>query len=129
MCEPKRILVVDDQPSVLFVLREALTRMGDEYEVCTAGGGIDALDKVKKGHFDLVLTDIQMSDMDGIFLTEEIRALAEDTLVLWLTGYSCYSLRSEAHRLGVYRCLNKPLRIETIRRVVSQALDDERKTA
>ncbi len=118
----KRILVVDDEEPVLFVLSAGLAMLGEEYEIVTAQTGRKALDKIKERAFDLVIADIRMSDINGLQLTEIIRALNPAAIVIWITAYDCYELRGEADRLGVYRCLDKPLEIEDIRGVVRDAL-------
>lgn len=122
----KRILVVDDEERVLFVLSEGLAMLGKEYEIVTAGGSREALDKITQAAFDLVITDLRMPDIDGLQLTEAIKALNPVTIVLWITAYDCYKLRGEAERLGVYRCLDKPLEIKEIRETVREALGEGR---
>ncbi len=122
----KRILLVDDEERVLFVLSEGLAMLGEEYEIVTAGGGHEALDKIKERAFDLVITDIRMPDIDGLQFTEIIKALNPAAVVIWITAYDCYKMRGEADRLGVYQCLDKPLEIEEIRRTVREALGEGR---
>ncbi len=122
----KRILLVDDEEPVLFVLSEGLAMLGEEYEIVTAGGGHEALDKMEEMSFDLVITDIRMPDIDGLQFTEIIKALNPAAVVIWITAYDCYKMRGDADRLGVYRCLDKPLEIEEIRRTVREALGEGR---
>jgi DNA-binding NtrC family response regulator len=118
----KQILVVDDDERVLLVLRRALMRLSDGCEVVTAHDGREALDKAESVLFDLVITDLRMPGMDGVELTEAIRALNPRTAVLWVTAYSCYELAEEAARLSVYDCLDKPLKVSEIRRIARKAL-------
>jgi CheY-like chemotaxis protein len=125
----RSILVVDDDERVLFVLREALARLGSRYKVVAAGSGREGLAKAQKTHFDLVLADWHMPDIDGVALTEAIQALYPDTRFLWITAYDAYEVRQEASRLGVLRCLDKPMAIEEIRRAVLDALQGQRNHA
>ena len=118
----KHILVVDDDERVLFVLRRALMRLSDGYEIVTAQNGREALDEINARPFDLVITDLRMPGMDGVGLTEKIRALSSDTVVIWITAYGCHKVEAEAARLSVYECLEKPLKVTEIRRVVQEAL-------
>jgi two-component system response regulator HydG len=118
----KHILIVDDDERVLFVLHRALTGLGDGYEVVSAESGREALSKARETPFDLLITDLRMVDMSGMELTEAIKALNPKTAVLWVTAYGCHRVASEAARLSVYKCLDKPLKIAKIRRVVRQAL-------
>lgn len=120
MC--KRILIVDDDERVLFVLHDALAKAEDGYEVVTSRNGHEALDQCKERPFDLVVTDLRMPDMDGIELTEAIRALDPSTAVIWITAYGSREVRDEAVRLAVCDCLDKPLEIAEIRQAVREAL-------
>lgn len=120
-----RILIVDDEELVLLVLRDGLAALGDQYEIETAQSGLEALRKAKEAAFDLVITDLRMSDMGGVELTEAIRAWDPLAMVIWITAYDCHKVRAEAERLAVYRCLDKPLEIPEIRAVVRQALQEE----
>jgi DNA-binding NtrC family response regulator len=122
MHQQTHILVVDDDERVLLVLRRALMRLSDGCEVVTAHDGREALDKAESVLFDLVITDLRMPGMDGVELTEAIRALNPTTAVLWVTAYSCYELAEEAARLSVYDCLDKPLKVSEIRRIARKAL-------
>jgi two-component system response regulator HydG len=119
----KHILVVDDEERVLFVMRGALTRLGDGYRVVTASSGREALDKARQIPFDLVLTDLRMPGMDGIELTEAIRALDSGAIVIWMTAYGCHKVRAEAAQLSIYCCLDKPIKVGQIRQIVRQAFE------
>jgi DNA-binding NtrC family response regulator len=117
-----RILVVDDEAVQLFVLREALSRVGKACQVEIALSAGEALDKVNETRFDLILTDLGMPDMDGIALTEAVRAMGSEATVVWITAYGCQQFAVEAERLGVYLCLDKPVRTARIRETVQEAL-------
>jgi len=119
-----RILVVDDDERVLFVLRRALLAFQNGYEIMAASDGHKALGRVKEVPFDLVITDLKMPGVDGIALTQAIRDLNSGTVVVWITAYGCAQVSDEATRLSVYECLEKPLRIDKIRRVVREALEN-----
>ena len=118
----KRILVVDDDERVLFVFHDALVRLGNEYEIVTARNGREALKKVGEAPFDLIITDLRMPDIDGIALTEAIRDSSSSVSVIWMTAYGCHTLKAEAARLAVHRCLDKPLEISEIRKTAREAL-------
>ncbi len=122
MGENTRILVVDDDERVLFIMQATLNKLGNGIEVVTAGSGREALEKIKDTSFDLVISDVRMPGIDGITLVETIRELGMDMPVIWVTAYGCKSLRSDCARLNVYLCLEKPLRIKNIRQAAIQAL-------
>jgi DNA-binding NtrC family response regulator len=121
-----RILVVDDDERVLFVLRRTLLAFQNGYEIVTATDGHKALNKAKEVPFDLLITDLKMPGMDGITLTQAIRDLNSGTVVVWITAYGCAQVSDEATRLSVHECLEKPLRIDEIRRVVREALKNSK---
>jgi DNA-binding NtrC family response regulator len=121
-----RILVVDDDERVLFVLRRTLLAFQNGYEIVTTLDGREALDRAKEVPFDLLITDLKMPGMDGITLTQAIRDLNSGTVVVWITAYGCAQVSDEATRLSVHECLEKPLRIDEIRRVVREALKNSK---
>jgi DNA-binding NtrC family response regulator len=118
----RTILIVDDEERVLFVLQNALTKLENDFEVVTAETGQEGLRKARDMAFDLVVTDMIMPDMDGIEFTEEVRSLPSEPAVLWMTAYGCPSFEREAERLGVYRCVEKPLEIHEFRKIVREAM-------
>jgi DNA-binding NtrC family response regulator len=122
LLKQQRILIVDDDPRVLFILRTTLERIEDEYQIQVAHGGREALGKVEEEPFDLVITDVRMPGIDGIELVKAIRALKLNTAVIWITAYGCYRLQEEGKQLSVYCCLDKPLRIGEIRKAAQEAL-------
>ena len=71
MNEPQRVLVVDDESQITRVLRQSLT--AHRYDVRTAADGVSALDTFHDWHPDLVITDLQMPEMDGIEFCRAIR--------------------------------------------------------
>jgi CheY-like chemotaxis protein len=118
----KRVLVVDDEDKILFVLRHALARLGSECEVSTSNNGAQALEMAREAPFDLIVTDLRMPQMDGVALTEAIRTLDYDPVVIWMTAYDYCTASADAQRLHVHRCLDKPLEVAEIRQIVREAL-------
>jgi DNA-binding NtrC family response regulator len=117
----KRILIVDDEEQVVFVLRNSLKKLGEMYEIVTATNGQDAIDKFENAPFDLLITDLKMPGMNGVVLTEKIRAMDPKTQVIWVTGHDEW--QADAQRLGVYRYILKPLDVEDIRQVAREGLE------
>jgi CheY-like chemotaxis protein len=121
----KRVLIVDDEESILIVLKNSLTKLGPGYQVTTVNSGLVALDQMVAQSFDLVVTDYSMAQMDGLELLAAIRYVQPDIPVIMMTAYATDALEQEAHRLRIYRYLTKPLDINVFRRVVQEALGDE----
>ena len=122
MSASKRILIVDNEAKILFVLDRALDSLGSECQVVCSGSAREALALAQETPFDLVLTDLDMSDMDGITFTEALQALSYDPVVIWMTARSCCMSSVDAKRLGVHRCLDKPIEVDEIRHIVREAL-------
>lgn len=80
MNEPKRVLVVDDEAQLTRVLRQSLT--AHRYDVRTAANGLSALDTFHDWHPDLVITDLQMPEMDGIEFCKAIRKESELPIIV-----------------------------------------------
>ncbi|MCJ7830467.1 MAG: response regulator [Desulfobacterales bacterium] len=80
-----RVLVIDDQVSVAEILREFLTGVG--YQVNTASGGHEGLRMFEATHFDVVITDVRMGDLDGLAVARHIRNSAKPgTPVIGISG-------------------------------------------
>lgn len=123
MAVRRRILIVDDDPMVLFVYHDTLKDLGDEYEIVTTPNGLKALNDIKDKPFDLVITDLNMPDLGGVELTEAIRQTSPNTAVVWITAYGCHGRSSDAERLGIYRCYDKPLEVDEILQAAREAMD------
>jgi CheY-like chemotaxis protein len=122
MCERRRILLVDDDEQVLFVLGASLRRLPVPYDVVTAEDGLAASQLLQANAFDLIVTDIRLPGIDGVALTELALSAPQKPAVVWITAHGCAPLREHAARLGVYRCLEKPIEVSEFRLVVERAL-------
>lgn len=107
-----KILLVEDEESVRAVAERALSRQG--YEVTSAGDGEEGLEFVKLGRrFDLVVSDVVMPVMDGPAMAREIRQLAPDMPVLFMSGYAEEQLRNEIDIANMH-FLPKPFSVQQI---------------
>lgn len=118
----KRILIVDDEESILAVLKGSLKKLGPDYEVVTVTDGFAALDELLEQPFDLVVTDYNMAQMDGLELLEAVRYAQPNAKIIMITAYGSDSLEQEVRRLQAYHYLTKPLDIHSFRQIVQQAL-------
>ncbi|MBW2641381.1 MAG: response regulator [Deltaproteobacteria bacterium] len=116
-----KILVVDDEPSVVDVFSQYLTGAG--YRVQSAANGKEALDVFKKDQFQLVITDIEMPEIDGMALIDRIKAVNKDVVVIVVTGYGTIERAVEAIKKGAYDFLEKPLSFKALDMVVNRALE------
>jgi len=106
VAEETRILVVDDESSVRFLLSEELAQQG--YEVSTAASGEEALAMLEQATFDLMLLDLKMPGMDGIEVMRAARDLAPQMVVVMLTAHATLDSAVEALRYGGHDYLMKP---------------------
>jgi len=116
----KRILVVDDEDLIRWSLKEALT--ADGLEVVTAKDGQEALVAAMKEDVDAVVTDVRMTNMDGMRLIECLRAIHSDAAIIILTAYESEQSRAQAARLGVSAFFSKPFDMDELRSAVRAAL-------
>jgi DNA-binding NtrC family response regulator len=108
-----RLLVVDDEENVRVTTAAILEQEG--YEVATASDGREALEMAAHKHFDLVLTDLRMDDMDGIALLHELQTQHPSVVTIVLTGYASIESSIDALRQGVYDYLVKPCMVEDLK--------------
>ncbi|HEU4400808.1 MAG TPA: HD domain-containing phosphohydrolase [Candidatus Polarisedimenticolia bacterium] len=124
MQEPIHILVVDDEQAIRDVLTEGLNDTG--YRCDTARDGSEALEKVKANGFQLVVSDIDMPQMDGVRLVQEIKKVRPDTEIIMLTGVVDVDVAVQAIRLGASDYLTKPFNLAEVRITVERALEKRR---
>lgn len=117
----RKILIVDDEPDTLTLLREIMEKEG--YLVHTAASSVGALTDFAEFAPDLVLSDIQMPNMDGLALLAETRKRNPLTQVILLTAYGSLSTAVEGIKAGAFDYLSKPFSLEEIRTVVRRALE------
>jgi DNA-binding NtrC family response regulator len=116
-----RVLVVDDEKSVLMLLEEALTQWG--YHVTTSGSGVEALAALKTEVFDAALTDIRMPDFSGLDLLREIKKRDESIEVVMMTGYPTITSAVEALKEGAYDYLSKPLILDELHHLMQRLME------
>jgi DNA-binding NtrC family response regulator len=118
----KSILVVDDEKSQREILEMILSAAG--YNVTTASSGEAALKFAAEARFDLVLTDLKMTGMDGIELLQQLLANDSSIIVIVLTAHGSIDSAKEALRRGAFDYLQKPYErdtlLDTIRRAIGK---------
>ena len=119
-----RILVVDDEPPQLEILRLILGSEG--YEAVTAASGRGALAALRRQPFDVVLTDLKMPDLSGIALLEQILREQPGACVVLMTAHGTIDSAVEAMRKGAFDYLTKPVDREVLLLAVSRAVERTR---
>ncbi|MHA6718108.1 response regulator [Sphingomonas sp. RS6] len=116
------ILTVDDSPSLRMAIRIALTGAG--YTVTEAGDGVEGLTKAKGSRFDMIITDLNMPNMDGLTMIRELRKDPAQcgTPIIFLTTESDDSMKAQAKSAGATGWLVKPFVPEQLIKVAKKVL-------
>ncbi len=105
-----KVLIVDDEPRILLLMKSLLKANG--FEVETAKDGPSALEVVRAGDVQIVVTDLRMQPMDGMQLFREIHALSPTLPVILLTAYASVETAIEAMKSGIFDYLTKPFKVD-----------------
>ncbi|MCD6398047.1 MAG: response regulator [Spirochaetaceae bacterium] len=117
----RKIFIIDDSSVVIMSLRQILEMEG--FSVESAKDGLEAFTRIKKGYKpDLVITDVNMPNMDGIEFIKNARTILKFTPILVLTTESTSSKREEAKSLGATGWLVKPVEGPALLKVIKQVL-------
>jgi DNA-binding NtrC family response regulator len=115
-----KILVVDDEAPIRDMIKKGLSQMGG-YNVEVAKNGLEAIEKIEKDVFDLVLTDLKMPEMDGLELLKTIKGIRPEVMVILMTAYGSIETAVEAMRLGANDYITKPVDLNELLIHISKA--------
>ena len=116
---PIRVLVVDDDEPHAQAVAESLERVG--YECTTEVSGEDGAARIESDHFDVVVTDLMMGDLDGLALLQKTKEELPNAEVILLTGHASVQSALAAGQAGASMYLTKPLDINELRAAVNKA--------
>jgi two-component system chemotaxis response regulator CheY len=121
-----KMLVVDDSPTVRAVIKRTLNVAGVQCdEICEAGNGVEALQLLRQSAIDVVITDLNMPEMSGAELIQEMQADARlkkiPTIVVSTEGSK--TRLNELHQKGISACLRKPFTPEQFNEVIHRVLE------
>ena len=117
-----KILVVDDEPANLKILRYILDHEG--YETAGAKDGVEALELLAQSRFDLVLSDVKMPRLSGVALARHLRSNMPVTPIVLMSAYD-FDTREDILALNV-PCLSKPLSLDNLLSQIQKVLGEER---
>ena len=114
----RRVLVVDDEPTIAEYIQRLLESRG--YRVTAVTSSPDALETFRNApkDFDLVITDQTMPSMTGVELSEEILKIQPRVPIFLMTGYPDARVLDSAKAVGIRECLSKPLDAKSFRHLV-----------
>ena len=113
------ILILDDEPIVGKRLKPALEKFGCQVEVFEDGK--KALERFNEKHFDIVVTDVRMEEVDGLQVLEQVKAKSENTKVIIITGYATIEVAREALIKGAFDFIAKPFKPNDLRVIIERA--------
>jgi len=117
---PANVLVVDDEPDIRELLELTLVRMG--LEVASVGTIAEAKERLKQERYDLCLTDMRLTDGEGLDLVRHIAGQAADVPVAVITAYGSAENAVAALKAGAFDYVSKPVGLEQLRALVRAAL-------
>jgi len=117
----EKILIIDDEPDMLKLLSMILKEK-TPYEVYTTNNPMEAVELVKNGDFDLIITDLKMPGLDGLQLLEEVKKKDEDIPVIIITAYGTIDAATEAIEKGGFDFITKPFKKEQILFTIEKAM-------
>ncbi|MBT3259136.1 MAG: response regulator [Deltaproteobacteria bacterium] len=127
MKKPIKVLVVDDEKGIRFLLEEVLLHRG--FEVSLAKDGQESLEKLEENHFDLVVTDINMPRLDGVSMLKSMHETGREEKVIIMTGNPSDQRLLDEDMPQVVTRLSKPFGMETFLNVVIAATMQSKETA
>jgi len=108
----RNLLVIDDEASMRHMLRLVLEEQG--YRITEAGNGVEALARLRKEKFDLILSDIRMPDMDGLTFLKHPDVAALDTTIIMMSAYGSIDTALECIKCGAYDYISKPFKHDEV---------------
>lgn len=112
------ILVVDDHPGMSHTLQDILESEG--YTARVAHSGTEAITMCQTLHFDLIMMDVRMPDLNGVDTYRRIKTFAPDTRVIMMSAYSVDDLKREALAEGAIAFLQKPLDVQQVLHLIEE---------
>jgi DNA-binding NtrC family response regulator len=122
MVKKGKILLVEDEAVVRESVRDWL--VDDGYDVECAETGEEALDRIKKEDFGVLVLDLRLPGVDGLQVFEQAKKLKPATKGVMITAYPSIETRDTARRLGLIDYLPKPFRVEDLEKTIKEALQE-----
>jgi len=115
-----RVLIVDDDPSILFSCGHGLSKAG--FTVAEASSGVEALRQIETSQFDVLISDLKMPGMDGLSLVRRIRGHSAEVQVILMLEAQNNQIAVQAAELGVFQYLVKPINLELLEKTAMLAV-------
>jgi len=116
-----RILIIDDEKSIRSTLREILEY--EQYEIDEAQDGMEGLEKIQSGNYDLIFCDIKMPRMDGLEVLSNLQKSNSEIPVVMISGHGTVETAVDATKLGAFDFISKPPDLNRLLITVRNALE------
>ncbi len=116
----RRILIVDDEPAVLALLRRILST--EDAEILAVRTGAQALEIARRTHLDLVMLDVRLPDVSGMEVLRRVREVDEVVPVIMMTSHGSAETVRASMRLGAFDYLTKPFDNQEVKRIAREAM-------
>ena len=103
-----RVLLVEDDKNLSFILKSSLEQMIGGYEVVSVANGKDGLDMLTKGNFDVIVSDVEMPVMDGVTMVQHIRKNHPSLAIIFITGLTTARDVINGYQAGADFYIKKP---------------------
>lgn len=123
----ERVLIVDDEENARIGLKKLLALEG--FQVDAVANGFEALEYLHNDPVDLVITDINMPEMNGLVFLRELNRSYPAVNVIMVTAYGGVESYLEAMNLGAFEYLNKPVRLEELKAIMERIFNRNLQTA
>ena len=121
----RKVLIVEDEAIVRDSVREWLVE--DGYNVEVAESGEEALEKIAKEEYGVVVLDVKLPDIDGLQVFEHAKEIKPETKGVIITAFPSKETQEKAKKLGLMDYLAKPFKVEDLEKLISQALGEAEK--
>jgi ATP-dependent Lon protease len=123
LTQKEKILIVDDEEIMRSFLLDVF--MDEGYDLDSAANGEEALEKISRNQYQLIITDIRMPGVDGTEVLKKAKELNPKTEVIVITGYASPQIKQECQKLGAAYYIAKPFQINQIRARVNKLVREE----
>jgi DNA-binding NtrC family response regulator len=120
---PKRILLVDDEENARIGLSRLLSNEG--FLVDSVSNGFEALSYLRQQDVNLIITDINMPEMNGITFLKELNRSFPQSNVIMITAYGGVESYIEAMNLGAFEYINKPVKIDELKSILKKIFKEK----
>jgi DNA-binding NtrC family response regulator len=123
--DPARILIIDDDTALLTALADTLKIRLERIVIDTSNSAADGLARPKRNHYNIILCDVSMPDIDGLCLRPELKKIAPNSSIIMMTGHGDESTRKTAASLGALELIHKPFDRHSLVGTLKQVLETQ----